>query len=158
MNHILLIHSSVDAHLGSFHVLAIVNSFATKMGVHILQAIFLFFEISRWSEHETYPMLCDILEAQFYLDQTQDISSYLLISTDQDTSKLHVLSLSFPSLLLLPSLFLLLLLILLPPPLLFFLHLLFFSFLCCVSFSLVSSILPPLCNSSYSVLSLINSI
>ena len=151
MYHILLIHSSVDAHLGSFHVLAIVNCFAMKMGVHILQAKFLFFEISRWSEHETYPMLCDILEAQFYFDQTQDISSYLLISTDQDTSKLHVLSLSFP------SLFLLLLLILLPPPLLFFLLLLFFSLLC-VYFSLISFILPPLCNSSYSVLSLINSI
>ena len=46
MYHIFLIHPSVDAHLGSFHVLATVNSFAMKTGVRILQTLFLFYEIS----------------------------------------------------------------------------------------------------------------
>uniref|UniRef100_A0A4X1TXR8 Uncharacterized protein n=1 Tax=Sus scrofa TaxID=9823 RepID=A0A4X1TXR8_PIG len=35
MYHIFLIHSSVDGHLGCFHVLAIANSAATNIGVHV---------------------------------------------------------------------------------------------------------------------------
>ena len=35
MYHIFFIHSSVDGHLGCFHVLDIVNSSAVDVGVHI---------------------------------------------------------------------------------------------------------------------------
>ena len=35
MYHIFFIHSFVDAHVGCFHVLAIVKSVAVNIGVHV---------------------------------------------------------------------------------------------------------------------------
>ena len=43
MHHIFSIHSSVNRHLGCYHVLAIVNSAAVNIGVHVyLQLIIVF--------------------------------------------------------------------------------------------------------------------
>uniref|UniRef100_A0A8D0U4P6 Uncharacterized protein n=1 Tax=Sus scrofa TaxID=9823 RepID=A0A8D0U4P6_PIG len=44
MYHIFFIHSSVDGHLGCFHVLTIVNSAAVNIGVHVAFQIMIFFK------------------------------------------------------------------------------------------------------------------
>ena len=42
MYHSFLIHSSADGHLGSFHVLAIINSAVMNIGVHVSLSILVF--------------------------------------------------------------------------------------------------------------------
>ena len=46
MYHIFLIHSSVDGHLGCFHVLAIVNSAEMNIGAHVHG--FLWIDAQEW--------------------------------------------------------------------------------------------------------------
>ena len=42
MHHLLFIHSSVDGHLGCFHVLAIVNSTEMTTGVHVFFELYFY--------------------------------------------------------------------------------------------------------------------
>ena len=50
ISHIFFIHSSIDGHLGCFYVLAIVNSAAINIGVHVSFPVMIFSEYMPRSE------------------------------------------------------------------------------------------------------------
>ena len=47
-----LLYSSIDRHLGCFHILAIINSAATNIGVHISFVIGILFSLGKYPEVE----------------------------------------------------------------------------------------------------------
>ena len=61
MYHIFLIHSSVDGHLGSSQIMAIVNNAAINIGVHV------FFQIVIFSEWMSGVGLHDHMVASFFV-------------------------------------------------------------------------------------------
>ena len=56
MHHIFYIHLSVDGHLGCFHVLAIVNSAAMNIGMHVFFLMHGFFQI--YAQELDYMIVC----------------------------------------------------------------------------------------------------
>ena len=56
MYHSFLIHSSADGHLGCFHVLAIINSAAMNIGVHVFLSDLVSKELNRHFSKEDIQM------------------------------------------------------------------------------------------------------
>ena len=69
MYHIIFIHSSVDGHLGCFHVLAIVNSATMNIGVHVSFEVMVFCSVwpgEGFLDHiVALNLLIEILESVF---------------------------------------------------------------------------------------------
>ena len=59
MYHNFFIHSSVDGHLGCFHDLAIVNSAAMNIGVHVSFELWFSFSLDRYPEVEL--LVCRVI-------------------------------------------------------------------------------------------------
>ena len=66
MYHVFFIHSSVDGHLGCFHVLAVVNYATVNIGVHVSFQITVFSRCMprrTWMNFEDI-ILCEINQSQ----------------------------------------------------------------------------------------------
>ena len=79
------IHSSVDGHLGCFHVLAVINSDATNIGVHVSFSVWIssywFFDItfSRPSNPSTLSLSCCLFQNEVHMCHVDDTDGELNI-------------------------------------------------------------------------------
>ena len=78
MCHIFFLHSSVDGHLGCFHVLAILNSAAMNTGVHVSFVIMVFSGYMTRFPASFYTMLNTKAQGMHANSQLLQLRSHLL--------------------------------------------------------------------------------